>query len=99
ANRLPHLTPDSFAWAGQAPVFRGFTRASGGNGRYVSNMLSATEERSVPKPDRQAIERNLEEVHRRLDEYEGEIRERLGRGWQATKNDGPPHRPAISQAL
>ena len=34
-------------------------------------MLNATEECPVRRTDRQAMERNLEEVHRRLDEFEG----------------------------
>ena len=46
-------------------------------------MISATEERLAWKSDRQAMERDLEDVHRRLDEYEGELRERLGRGLHA----------------
>ena len=36
-------------------------------------MFSATEERLVTKSDRQAMERDLKDIHRRLDEYEGEL--------------------------
>ena len=35
-----------------------------------ASMLIETEERSFKIPDRQAMERELEDVHRRLDEYE-----------------------------
>ena len=36
-------------------------------------MFSATEERSGPVSDRQAMERNLRELHRILDQYEKEL--------------------------
>jgi hypothetical protein len=36
-------------------------------------MASATEERPVPVPDRQAMERNLRDLHRILDQYEKEL--------------------------
>jgi hypothetical protein len=42
-------------------------------------MLSATEERSPPVSDRQAMERNLRDVHRILDEYEVELAAGYGR--------------------
>jgi hypothetical protein len=36
-------------------------------------MFSAAEESLVSKTDRKAMERNLKDVHKRLDEYEGEL--------------------------
>jgi hypothetical protein len=36
-------------------------------------MFSGTEERSTPASDRQAMERNLQDLHRILDQYEGEL--------------------------
>ena len=36
-------------------------------------MFSGIEERLVAESDREAMERNLKDLHRRLDEYEGEL--------------------------